>query len=244
MPFLVPLCFCAFLCTPVFSAVAEELDMGMGLGIEPQAMVLITVPINTTAAVSYLQSSIDIIPNQTSHGFLIMQNNSLDDAAVQIAVVSENMQDNAPVFTINPTNFLISASSSRAIEYVITSSSLTPMTCCKWKIYAAARTDTATTAATIIEIIGHMPGADSLPEDVPLPEELPLPEERPLAERTPLHILSTVFHDKDGDGSLSQNDAGMEGVVLSIKNRTLQSSAFILQSSNTATTTITGQAIF
>ncbi|MEK7812713.1 MAG: hypothetical protein AAB296_03045, partial [Candidatus Desantisbacteria bacterium] len=67
------LCLCVCFCTLAFSA-TEETDMGMGLGIEPQAMVVITVPLNTAATSSHLQSSIDIIPNQKSHGFLIMQN--------------------------------------------------------------------------------------------------------------------------------------------------------------------------
>ncbi|MEK7274184.1 MAG: SdrD B-like domain-containing protein [Candidatus Desantisbacteria bacterium] len=212
----VSLCFCVCLHAPAFSA-TEEIDMGMGLGIEPQAMVLITVPLNTAATSSHLQSIIDIVPNQTSHGFLIMQNNSSDDAAIQIAVVPENIEDNAPVFSINPTNFLISASSSRAIEYAVTSSSLTPIMCCKWNIYAAARSETYT-AATIIEITGHMPGAESLIE------------ETPSSEQRPSHILAAVFHDKDANGSISKDDTAMEGIVLRINDKT-------------ATTTTTGQAV-
>ncbi|MEK7812857.1 MAG: hypothetical protein AAB296_03770, partial [Candidatus Desantisbacteria bacterium] len=228
----VSLCFCVCLHAPAFSA-TEEIDMGMGLGIEPQAMVLITVPLNTAATSSHLQSIIDIVPNQTSHGFLIMQNNSSDDAAIQIAVVPENIEDNAPVFSINPTNFLISASSSRAIEYAVTSSSLTPIMCCKWNLYAVARSGTHTTAATIIEIIGHMPGAEPLPEGIPL------------AERLSSHILTTVFHDKDANGSISKDDAGIEGIGLCIIGKTIQPSAFSLQPSDkAATTTSTGQAVF
>ncbi len=226
----VSLCLCACLYLPAVAEVAEEVDMGMGLGIEPQAMVLINVPLNTLT--TYLQSNIDIIPNQTSHGFLIMQNNSRSDAVVQMAVVPENTHDNAPVFTINPTNFVISAASFRTIEYVVTSSALTPMVRCKWKIYAAARLAATTTTATIIEVIGHMPGADSLTEEAPLPERLPS------------HVLVTVFHDKDASGSLSQDDTGIEGVALCIKCKSLQPSAFSLQpsySSYPATTTTTGQ---
>jgi hypothetical protein len=136
-----------------------------------------------------------------------MQNNGLNDATVQIAVVPENMQDNAPVFTINQVNFLIPASSSRAIEYAITSNDLTPIMCYKWNIYAIKK-GTHTTAVTIIKITGHMLGAN------PLIEELPLPE------KPPSHILSTVFHDKDGNGSLSPDENGMEGIALYIKDKT------------------------
>ena len=69
---------------------------------------------------------------------------------------------------------------------------------------------THTTATTIIEITGHMLGADSLPEG---------------------YILATVFHDTDGNGTISQDEKGMKGVALRIKNKT-------------ATTTTTGQVIF
>lgn len=200
--------------------------MGMGLGIEPQAMTLITVPLNTMTTSSFLQSSIDIIPNQTSHGFLTMQNNTNADAVVQIAVMPENIPNNAPVFTINPTNFLISASSYKSIEYTITSSLLTPIMCYKWNIYAVARLgDTHTTSTTILEISGHLLGADTLPEGGHLPEGLFL------SEMFSSHILATVFHDKDGDGTISTDEKGIEGIALCIKNKT-------------ATTTTTGQAIF
>ncbi|MBI4778603.1 hypothetical protein HY792_06775 [Candidatus Desantisbacteria bacterium] len=218
LPSSLPLCLSVCLCA--FSATAEDVDIGMGLGIEPQEMVFITIPLNTTTTSSFLRSTIYIIPNQTSHGFLIIQNNTSDDAVVQMAVVPENILDNAPVFTINQVNFLISASSSKSIEYAITSSLLTPIMCCKWNIYAMLSGKDGI-HTTIIEINGHMLGAEILPET-----EGYIQGTHP----TP-NILCTVFHDTNGDGVLSSDEKGMEGIALCIKDKT-------------GTTTTTGQAMF